>query len=335
MKKLSTLLLASTFCLALASIVIAGQLATSNNTVLVSSLPSPSDSEQVLTPPEKPTSETTPPATPPAATPLSLEAVINWISKTWKVLASGAGIGAAIGSLITLYVKHLLEERKLRIVHQQRIVERQTESYHEYVMNYYMPVLTSLGNFLQRLGGMIRGEKEMEGENAYELSFYFFARYWSTSSTIKKKMKVLFLTERIVEDILATLEIKIIAQLADYFRRENLSIIESVIDPDEVFTDFKAKLSRPFFRLAIAFERYCSWIDVIKNDPSFLELLTCYHRLFYFEVNKGYKAWYRESPRKLERKDLDVIKREVLNKLKRGKRITKSDEKKFLKNFQK
>lgn len=334
MKKLLAPFLASVLCLAMAGILIGGQPVTSNKRVIEPSCAWALPSEEASTPLERafPQTTTLPAAPLEGQSPLGM--IISWIAPVWETRVGTGGLGALAATLVILGLRHWLEERKLRLTHEHRTVEKQTESFHEYVFGHYMSILSSLVDFLWRIQyAMENPEDKLEGEDAVELSFFFFARYWATESGFRKKMKGFFLKDRVSENVISNLRAKIIRQVGDHFGRESLSVIEKYVDPDELFVDFKVKLGHTHYRLGVIFEQYRSWVEVLRGNRLPLDLLRCYHDLFIFEINKVYRPWYREKPGRLPREDLVIIEREVLNDLRQKEIITKRRKAQFEKKF--
>lgn len=245
-------------------------------------------------------------------------------------------ITALAGVLGTMLTYWLVGKRRLTLAHRQRIIEHKSVRFHEYVMKYYMPVLSSIGNFLWRLNKVIEGEDalELEGEDALELSFFFFTQYLSTERSVYKKMKTVFVRDRVTEAVLSYLTENIIELRSNAFTRSELSTIRKYIDPDELFTDFKCELLRHGKLREIFEEKYTPWIGQLKKNTSFIDFLHCYQDLLSFEINEVYtKSWYKENPTKLTSKSLDLIEKTVLPELRGRKTIHLRAQKKFLKKI--
>lgn len=245
-------------------------------------------------------------------------------------------ITALAGVLGTMLTYWLVGKRRLTLAHRQRIIEHKSVKFHEYVMKYYMPVLSSIGNFLWRLNKVIEGEDtfELEGEDAYELSFFFFAQYLSTEHIVGKKMKTTFVRDRVTEAVLLYLTDNIIELRSKGFTRNELSKIKKRIDPDELFTDFKFELLRNGELREIFEEKYKPWIRQMKKNTSFIDFLDCYLDLFSFEINDIYtKSWYKENPIKLTSESVDLIEKTALPELRSRKTINLKAEKKFRKKI--
>lgn len=319
MKKLLTLLLVSTFCLALASIVIGGKLATSNNTVLVSSLPSPSDSEQVLTPPEKSTSETTPPATPPAAAPLTLKVVINWIAGKWAILAS-----LGVGALASRVIEHYLTRRRLRLTHEHRIVESMADKFHMYTEKYFMPIISIAGRLYrelkERTTQTAKDERKEETQTKDSISFFYLALliyYWHILSL---ELGGYFLKDTTVAKTLWVLETETMRTTSNWLNKKNESIlIESIREFKQSFITFINKLGDK--TLSPIFKDYESWLgENVEEVRKSVDYLQCYRNLFLFEINIPYEAWSGKSF--LEKPDLV---KNVINELQRRNILTDKD----------
>lgn len=249
-------------------------------------------------------------------------------------------ITAVAGVLGTILTYWLVGKRRLTLAHRQRIVEDKSVKFHQYAINYYMPVISSIGNFLWRLNTLIERKKKgvkkikIENEDGEELSFFFFARYLSTENNVYKKMKTIFLRDRATEVVLGYLRRNIIESQVKGFSRNELSKVMKFTDPDELFTDFKPKLQKGGELREIFDKKYKPWTTQMQKNTSFIDFLHCYQDLFSFEINEVYtKSWYKENPVRLTSKNFDLIEREVLPELRRGGEINLKVEKKFLKKI--
>lgn len=243
-------------------------------------------------------------------------------------------ITAVAGVLGTILTYWLVGKRRLTLAHRQRIVEDKSVKFHQYVISYYMPVISSIGNFLWRVDKVMEGKKKIENEDAEDLSFFFFARYLSTEKTVYKNLKAIFLRDRVTESILSYLRQNIVELRSKGFTRNELSKIQKSIDADELFTDYKFELLRDGELGEIFEKKYKPWVGQMKKNTSFIDFLRCYGDLLQFEINEVYKkSWYKENPIKLTAKSLDLIKKKALPALRRSRKINLKAEKKFLKKI--
>lgn len=220
----------------------------------------------------------------------------NLIPMISEILAF-IGIGGIIGGIITYffggYFTHHFELRSLERTHRQRIVEDLTSKFHEYNINYYMPLVSSsrgLAYHIKKVSQSDFNEDELRD------AFYYLALFLSLRSYMYSKIHAIFLKDLSSEEvIIIILDKKILDFLKESasLSKSDLSKLAKETDPNETFIDFSVKLDN---QLSTTFKKFNNWINEKRNHFSeFCDYLNCFSSLLLYEANEPYGAWYGEK----------------------------------------
>lgn len=211
------------------------------------------------------------------------------LDTVWTIFVA-LGIGGILGWWLTTRFG-------LEITHKHRVIEEHTKKLHIYVEEYYINI-TSFAQFLgEQLKGILQklsqGNKPTEEELG--LSLFVYARLSKLEEEwIRKRAAILLLRDRTAEKILAELR----GKFEDNFlgdggciSREDDARLREKITPFELLSEFKRKMEDP--ELQSIARKYKRTIQSdIPRLRSLVGYLSCLYKLFDFEINTCYEAWY-------------------------------------------
>lgn len=244
----------------------------------------------------------------------------------------GLGLGGILGWWLT-------ERLGLEIAHKHRVIEEHTKRVHEYSEKYYVKVISNvefvekcLHDILQQLN-----KSKSPSQESLELSFFGFARLSKLEEEWLKDISgTLMLADRTAERLIACLHGQVEELLINKIGcidREADGILRDKIQSLERFSDFKVKIQKQ--QLKPIADKFRS---SIQSDTTLLSTLIstlhCLHRLFYFEMNTCFDAWYRKGTMKpcFEKSDWETM-TNILDKLIQEGKVNQEDKDRYLKRI--
>lgn len=211
------------------------------------------------------------------------------LDNVWTILAA-LGIGGILSWWLTTRFG-------LEIAHKHRVIEEHTKKLHIYVEEYYINI-TNFMQFLEEqlkeiLRTLSQGNKPKEEELG--LSLFVWARLSKLEEEwIRKRAAILLLRDRTAEKILAELHRQFENEFLGEGRcisREDDAKLREKINPFELLSEFKRKIKEPELQSIARKYKRAIQFD-IPRLRSLVGYLSCLCKLWDFEINTCYEAWY-------------------------------------------
>lgn len=247
----------------------------------------------------------------------------------------GDVLGGLLGGIIVIAVWWFTQGIGLSMAHRYRVVEEHNKSLHRYTEKFYIKLTTSLRSLAEGFEGMLEMLQNSQPvpQQEYELSFYKLARTTKLLEDWFRETTMLLLKDRtgeaVVESLLRRVDSRFFGPHG-FLNSADDAVIRQQISVYEPLPDFQAKLAKD--PLKIIYDKFQT--NVRRQAGALGEVvmeLRCLHKVFLFEVNACYDAWYGKRARlsQLTEREKEIT-RKVVGELVESGEISPADQDDYL-----
>ena len=228
--------------------------------------------------------------------PIAIGIAVGWVIFS-DLIANQLLVGllsVVIGGVIGFGFRYWLDERNINLTYKLKIAESKVDILHKYIEQYYMPMYSRAG----RLVDALRRLDEDKSTELIKISLLRLIQWYGAVNRFVVDIGgVIFLENLVAEKLLRKLleEIRESLGAEKKLERTDFLKIYEIADYNMTWHRFEEILDTQDF-IGIQ-QRYEQWVNSPSRE-SCINHLTCFSKLFVFEINISLEPWYgKKAPK--------------------------------------